>query len=296
MNGPFQAENKISQKIFLYILDFVLFFFLGFYLISSYAADKKLPKKLPDINAVTADTFSPTINMLNASSTIKVPEYAIIRANDETTFSSETVGTIIGLFVKSGSYFKKGDVLLQIDCRLQQADYKKAHAEQVAANKALQSARRLEKYGLISELEYIKAQSISDGADADAAKLAAIVERCRIVAPFTGGVVEVKAHLYETVKPGDALLKVTNIDNLFVEVQVPSHWLSWLHIQSPIEVHVNDINKTILARVTYINPEIDPISETVKIVGEINPPISNLRPGMTGQALFPDNPKKISSS
>ncbi len=43
---------------------------------------------------------------------------------------------------------------------------------------------------------------------------------------------------------------------------------------------------------TLINPEIEPISQTVKIIGAISPSDPQLRPGMSGQANFPDNPTK----
>jgi RND family efflux transporter MFP subunit len=213
----------------------------------------------------------------------------IIRSTDETTFSSETSGKVISLPVKEGTAFKKGDVLLTLDCRLQQADLNKAKAQQQATNKALESARKLKNYGAISDFELTKATAEAEASDADVDKLSVIVEKCSIVAPFNGAVSEVLTHAYETVKPGDPLFKVVNTENLTFEVQVPSQWLSWLKVGSEFKVHINDINKVISAKVTLINPEIEPISQSVKIIGIISPSVPELRPGMTGQAIFPEN-------
>jgi RND family efflux transporter MFP subunit len=250
------------------------------------AAGKEFPANLSDINA-TSNAPSMVVPLM--PSNIKTPEYVIIRANEETTFSSETTGKVINLPVKEGSSFKTGDILLQLDCRLQEADLQKARAQQTAANKGLESAKKLKTYGSISEFEYIRAASEAQAANADVAKLATIVEKCTIIAPFSGGVVELKTNLYETVKPGDPLLKVTNTENLTAEIQVPSKWLSWLHIGSPVNIYINDIGKNIPAKVSLINPAIEPISQTVKITGQISSPEPHLRPGMTGQAVFPDN-------
>jgi membrane fusion protein (multidrug efflux system) len=247
------------------------------------AATQRLPPSLPDADDVSLSTVSTPISM---------PEYVIIRSNEETTFSSETTGQVIFLPVKEGSAFNKGDVLLKLDCRLQEAELAKARAQQEATSKAMQSAKKLKGYGSISEFEYIKTKSEADAANADVQKLKVTVEKCTVIAPFAGGVADVKVNLYETVKPGDPLLKVVNTENLTFEVQVPSQWLSWLHINSRFSVHINDINKTISAKVTLINPEIEPISQTVKIVGLISPPNPLLRPGMTGQAIFDDNPNR----
>jgi RND family efflux transporter MFP subunit len=251
---------------------------------NSYAAPS-FPPNLSDIEGEN-NTSNPKV-----SSPIKTPEYVIIKANEETTFSSETTGSINYLPVKEGSHFSVGQVLLGLDCTLQEAELKKAKAEQHSAYKAYQSAKKLKAYGAISELELVKSTADAVSANAEVDKLQAIVKKCRVIAPFSGGVSEIKVHLYETVKPGDPLLKVTNTENLSVEIQVPSSWLSWLRIGSTFKVYINDINKTLAAKVNYINPAIEPISQTVKISGQISPPNTALRPGMTGQAFFNDNPE-----
>lgn len=247
------------------------------------ATNKRLPSSLPSADGSTISAFQTHIN---------IPEYVIIRSNQETMFSSETTGQVIFLPVKEGSAFNKDDILLKLDCRLQEAELAKAKAEQEATAKAMESAKKLKGYGSISEFEYVKAKSEADATNADVQKLKVTVEKCTVIAPFTGSVAEIKTHLYETVKPGDPLLKVVNTENLTFEIQIPSQWLTWLRIGSSFNVHINDIDKTIPAKVSFINPEIEPISQTVKIVGVISPSNPLLKPGMTGQAIFKDNPER----
>ena len=127
------------------------------------------------------------IRFLADTSHISMPEYVIIRSTEETMFSSETTGQVIFLPVKEGSAFNKGDTLLKLDCRLQEAELAKAKAEQEATSKAMESAKKLKSYGSISEFEYVKAKSDSDAADADVQKLKVTVEKCTVIAPFTGG-------------------------------------------------------------------------------------------------------------
>lgn len=275
----------LRKKITIKKLIAVFLFLVSLTSFSILAANKNFPPSLPD-------TITSVGATLPSASKINTPEYVIIRSSEETMFSSETNGQIISLPVKEGSSFNKGDTLLKLDCRLQEAELAKAKADQEATSKAFESARKLKTYGSISEFEYVKAKSEADAANADVQKLKVIVEKCNIIAPFNGGVAEIKAHLYETVKQGDPLLKVVNTDNLTFEVQVPSQWLLWLKIGSDFSVYINDINKTIPAKITFINPEIEPISQTVKIVGLITPANPVLRPGMTGQAVFKDNPQE----
>jgi RND family efflux transporter MFP subunit len=192
--------------------------------------------------------------------------------------------------VKEGSYFNKGDILLTLDCRVQKADYDKAAAQQTAALSGYKSALRLKSYDAISENEVVKAKADADIANAEVTKLSAILEKCIIKAPYNGAVASIPVHMHESVKPGDPLIKIVSTDHLIVQMEVPSDWLQWVHTNTMFNVHINEINRTIDAKITRINPEIDPVSQSVKIIGEIQPTLEKLLPGMSGQAIFPDNP------
>jgi membrane fusion protein (multidrug efflux system) len=245
----------------------------------------------PDISANISDSLPGSLDS-NSIASMNTPEYVIIRSSDEATFSSETAASVALLPVKEGSIFHKNDILLALDCRIQGADLKKAQAQQQAANKAYESALKLKFYGSISEFEVSKARAESAGSNAEVDKLLVVVEKCIIKAPFNGSVAELMVHPHESVKPGDPLLKIVNTDNLDFAIQVPSVWLKWLRVGAPLEVHINEIGKTISAKITLINPQIEPVSQTVKIVGTITPRNEALRPGMSGQAVFLDNPNK----
>jgi len=192
--------------------------------------------------------------------------------------------------IKEGNYFQAKDILLTLDCRIQQADLDKAHALQTLSKAAIENAKKLRQYGSISNYEFAQATSQSEQANADVSKLEAIVEKCTVRAPFNGSVANLLVHEYETVKPGDPLLKIVSTENLNVALQVSSNWLRWLHIGSIFYVHVNEINKTIPVKIDRINPEINSVSQTVKINGKVNVIDKSLLPGMSGQASFPDNP------
>lgn len=229
----------------------------------------------PPVNAALSAEFS-------------TPEYVIIRASDQTTFSSETAASVLNIPIKEGSHFQTGETLLRLDCRLQQAELNKALAQQAATKMAQISAKKLQSYGSISEFELVKATADAQIANADVDKLRAIVDKCVIKAPFNGAVAELMVHSHESVKPGDPLLKIVGSDNLEFEMQVPSCWLSWLKIGTDFKVHINENNSIISAKITKINPQIESVSQTVKVIATITPANPNLLPGMSGQAIFPN--------
>jgi len=223
-------------------------------------------------------------------STTNTPEYVVIKPEDEITFSSDTAAVISDVIAREGNQFQIGDILLQLDCRIQQADLKKALALQSETAMAQKSAKKLQSYGSLSEFELAKANADAESANADVDKLRAIVDKCVIRAPFNGSVADVFVHAHESVKPGDPLLKIVNTQNLKFEMQIPSNWLSWLHIGSVFSVHINETNTWVPAKITKINPQIEPVSQSVKIIATIDPKNATLLPGMSGQASFPENP------
>lgn len=223
----------------------------------------------------------------------KTPEYVILQPSDEATFSSETNASVARINVKEGSSFSKDDILLELDCRVQKAEYEKSLAQNTAAKIALQSAQRLRSYDSISEYELVKVRSEAEVAEAEVKRLQAIVDKCVLRAPFNGAVADLMVHAFESVKPGDPLLKIVNTDHIIVELEVPSDWLVWLKVGTDFTVHINELDRTIPAKIVRINPAIEPVSQTVKIIGEVNDKKHKLMPGMSGQANFPNNPEAI---
>lgn len=246
--------------------------------VMSIQKDTSIQKNTPIQNNTSIQNNAPTQN--------NTPVYVMVYPNDSTTFSSETTATAQKINVKEGDKFESGSILIQLDCRVQQADLNKALAQQKLADSALKSAQKLNSYGSISETEMIKAQSEAEIANADVEKLSAILDKCIIKAPFKGAVSDLFVHVGETVKAGDPLVKIVSSESLELHMQVPSMWLQWLHVGALFNFHVNELNINYQGKITKINPEINPVSQTIKIIGVLTNPNNKLLPGMSGQATF----------
>lgn len=257
----------------------------------STANETVLPDNLAEIAASPQENIEAMSNP--AVPSMGVPEYVIIRSSDRVTFSSEISASVAKINVKEGMSFVPGAVLLELDCRVQQADLQKALAQQKGSHMALTSARKLKSYGSISEFEYSQALAQDQISNAEVAKLLAIVDKCTIRAPFRGAVSDVLVHQFETVKPGDPLIKIVGTENLDFELQVPSQWLQWLHVGSIFYVRINETGEEVKVAVAKINPQIDSVSQTVRIIGTLGAPNSKLLPGMSGQAHFPEHPDNL---
>ena len=211
---------------------------------------------------------------------------ALVVASQEAVLSSELAARIKNIAVKEMQRFQKGDLLIQFDCSLYEAqkDVVSANANgaliKLKSDEQMLQMRSIGKYELeLSISEYEKAKSELRIAELN-------VERCQIKAPFDGAVEEVVVNTFETIQPQVELMKIIQTDILELEMVVSSEWISWLTIGHPIKVYIDEIQKEFNASVSGIGANVDPVSQTIQLKGTITNTSPALLPGMSGRVVF----------
>ena len=211
---------------------------------------------------------------------------ALVVASQEAILSSELAARIENIAVKEMQRFKKGDLLIQFDCSLYEAqkDVVSANANsaliKLKSDEQMLQMRSIGKYELeLSISEYEKAKSELRIAELN-------VERCQIKAPFDGAVEEVVVNTFETIQPQVELMKIIQTDILELEMVVSSEWISWLKIGHPIKVYIDDIQKEFNATISGIGANVDAVSQTIQLKGTITDTSPALLPGMSGRVVF----------
>ena len=211
---------------------------------------------------------------------------ALVVASQEAVLSSELAARITSVFVKEMERFKKGDLLIQFDCSLYEAQKDVVRANENSALIKLKSdeqmlqMRSIGKYELeLSISEYEKAKSELRIAELN-------VERCEIRAPFDGAVEEVVVNAFESIQPQVELMKIIKTDVLELEMVVSSEWVSWLTIGHPITVYIDEIQEEFNASISGIGANVDAVSQTIQLKGTITNASSALLPGMSGRVVF----------
>ena len=211
---------------------------------------------------------------------------ALVVASQEAILSSELAARIENIAVKEMQRFKKGDLLIQFDCSLYEAqkDVVSANANsaliKLKSDEQMLQMRSIGKYELeLSISEYEKAKSELRIAELN-------VERCQIKAPFDGAVEEVVVNTYETIQPQVELMKIIQTEVLELEMVVSSEWISWLKIGHPIKVYIDEIQKEFNATISGIGANVDAVSQTIQLKGTITDTSPALLPGMSGRVVF----------
>ena len=211
---------------------------------------------------------------------------ALVVASQEAILSSELAARIENIAVKEMQRFKKGDLLIQFDCSLYEAqkDVVSASANsaliKLKSDEQMLQMRSIGKYELeLSISEYEKAKSELRIAELN-------VERCQIKAPFDGAVEEVVVNTFETIQPQVELMKIIQTEVLELEMVVSSEWISWLKIGHPIKVYIDEIQKEFNATISGIGANVDAVSQTIQLKGTITDTSPALLPGMSGRVVF----------
>lgn len=188
---------------------------------------------------------------------------ALVVASQEAILSSELAARIDNIAVKEMQRFNKGDLLIQFDCSLYEAqkDVVSANANsaliKLKSDEQMLQMRSIGKYELeLSISEYEKAKSELHIAELN-------VERCQIKAPFDGAVEEIVVNAFETIQPQVELMKIIQTDVLELEMVVSSEWISWLSIGHPIKVYIDEIQKEFSASISGIGANVDPDRKSV---------------------------------
>ncbi len=203
-----------------------------------------------------------------------------------TTIAAEIGAKVSHLSVAEGGAFRAGQLLVQFDCSLQQAQLQKAEAELEGAEQTLKSNLRLEQLNSVGQLELDLSKSAAGKARAEVGASKALLAKCQVVAPFAGRVAEQKVREQQFVQPGQALLDILDDSVLELEFLVPSSWLRWLKVGGAFDVQIDETRKTYPARFTRIGARVDPVSQSVKVAAAIHGRFPELMAGMSGKVLL----------
>lgn len=214
----------------------------------------------------------------------------LIKPQNQAVISSEVTAKVIRIPFRSGEAFAKGDTLVEFDCALYRAQLDAALADRDAKTKEYQNAEQLLSYKGTSPIEVEIARSEMKQAEARAEIESIKVKACAIKAPYSGRVVEVQTNEHESVNMGAELLSVLSDEQLEIELIVPSTWLGWLKKGDAFEFHIDETNTTYPARVSRIGAMVDPISQTLQVVGSFNESHEDVLSGMSGSAAFERSP------
>ncbi len=211
---------------------------------------------------------------------------AVLRPRRSAVIASAIEAKIKKFNVENGDTFKSGKVLIEYDCSYDYARLREAKARQRITANQLSAYEKLREMDSVSQIEALVARENDEQNKALVAQIEARLALCSVRAPYDGRVTNKTASQHEFVQTGRVLMEISSREPLRAEFLVPSRWLRWMNISTPVSINVNETGRSYDALIVGIHGEVDPVSQSVQVVAEMESYHEELLAGMSGRAVF----------
>ncbi|CAM3390207.1 efflux RND transporter periplasmic adaptor subunit [Arcobacter aquimarinus] len=225
--------------------------------------------------------------------------YGTAQASTKTTLTSQVSGKIIFINenFKNGGYFKKGDLLVQIEDEDYKADVKIANAQLILAKqtlleeqaKAKQAKEDWKKFNIdekpddlvlrVPQLQSAIATVEAKEADLQKAKLN--LNRTKILAPYDGRVIEKSISIAQVISNNAQIGTIFSNDNIEVRLPIKNKDLNLIDINlgAKVEFISQLSNKIYEGKIVRSESTIDENTKQLYLIAQIDENISNLKIG-----------------
>jgi membrane fusion protein, copper/silver efflux system len=236
-----------------------------------------LSKQQIQLGNITTQTISEVNSGVEQSYT------GVLTINQEKikTISARSMGRIEKLYFKTvGDYVNKGDavyVLYSEDIAIAKQDYVLAYKQMTMPGDFGKNARNL----INAAIEKLTFFGLTNKQILDLRKSTDVSPNTTFYSTYSGTITEIMSTEGSYAMEGSGIIKMADLNTLWLETQVNVNYAKNLKIGQNANITFTDCpNKSINAKVLFINPEINPDSRLLLIRMEIPNPNLLLKPGM----------------
>ncbi len=193
----------------------------------------------------------------------------------------EIQGVVEKIQFNSGQNVAEGDLLLQLDADVEQADLLSAKASLSMAQLDYLRKRDLLRTKAISREAVDQASMVLAQAKAHIAKLTALIDKKSIRAPFSGKLGIRQVGIGQFVAPGANIVSLQSMDPLYLEFDIPEQYVSQIQVGEQVQAAVDgEPDHLFTGKVTALSPQVDESSRTIQVQATFPNTDKALLPGM----------------
>ena len=193
----------------------------------------------------------------------------------------EVSGRIARLGFVEGQRVQRGQLLVQLDDTLQQAQLKQAEAQASIARTNLQRSRELLAQNFVSQSAVDQNAASLQVAEAQVALAQAQLARMRVLAPFDGTAGLKLVDIGDYVKDGADVVNIEDLTALTVQFAVPERYIDRLRVGQPVDVAVDALpGRSFKGRVQAVDSQVDANGRALQVLAQVDNPGALLKPGM----------------
>jgi RND family efflux transporter, MFP subunit len=229
-----------------------------------------MPVQPVTVSTVTAaaQTWTPSIEAIGT-----------VKASRGIDLTVEVTGIVKELRFKANDQVEQGQVLVQLEDAVQQADLAAARTQAALDRQSLERAMELRGRGVGSAAALEAAEAAAAASGAQVEKLEAVLQQKQLRAPFSGtlGIPQIDEGQY--ISPGVSVVTLQDLKTMRADFTVPEQQLGQLAIGQKVRLAVEGDGDGFSGKIVGIDPKVDPSSRLVSVRAEIDNPDGKLTPG-----------------
>ena len=204
-----------------------------------------------------------------------------LRSRQGTVVRAEVGGRVTQINFRDGQRIRKGQLLVQLDDRLQRAQVQQAQAELSIAETNHRRNSELVSKGFISRRGVDESAAAVQVAQAKAELARATAARLRVLAPFDGVAGLRNISVGDYLKEGSDIVNLEDMAAMYVDFRLPERLQARVRPGQSARVQVEALpDRAFAAVVQAVDPQIDADGRSLNVRGCIDNRLLQLRPGM----------------
>ena len=193
------------------------------------------------------------------------------------------------VYVKEGQKVAKGQLLATIDDAGLSEQVAQMEVQLSLAKTTFERQKRLWEQKIGSEIEFLQAKATYEGQENAVNQMKSQLAKTSVRAPFSGIIDDIITEQGTVVGAGvSQLLRIVNLDNMYIEAEVPEVYLSRIVPGKTVEVYFPVLGETLNTKVDQVSNFINPSNRTFKITILIKNKEKLIKPNLTAKIKIND--------
>ncbi len=212
----------------------------------------------------------------------------VVLAEKNIELRPELGGTVIAIYVKEGQRVTAGQTLVQLDDSSIKNSIDELNTQLTLAITTFERQERLWNQKIGSEMQFLQAKAQKESLENNLATLKTQAKKMKISAPFSGIIDEIFPRNGELTNPQMPIVRLLNLDNVYVEADVTETYLPVLKVGTETVVNFPSIHKKIESKVAQIGNYINPDNRSFKTRINLSNKDQSIKPNLLADIKFLD--------
>ena len=212
----------------------------------------------------------------------------VVASDQNVNLHPEIGGTVKRIFVKEGQKVSKGQTLIQLDASMFKDKVSELKTQLNLATTTFERQERLWNQKIGSEMQYLGAKTQKEALEKSLNSLYTQIGKMKVKAPFSGIIDQIYAKTGELSSPQMPMLRLINLNKMYLEADVPETFLSKIKKGTPVLVDFVSINKQLVAKINEIGNFINPNNRSFKIKIEVSNKDHKIKPNLLADIKIND--------